>query len=246
MFAGQGTTHPGIGPCNLHGGNAPRLEQGQFRKIAEGMLDQSVRGFGIALPIDPVQALLDLVAEANGAVKFLGDICRVLDKPELLVTYNNFQGEMVKAQLRLYGEWVDRLAKLAKTAIDAGIEERRLRLREREGAALIYTLRKVLSSLHLTPSQRDQAYSLAGDTLRQLAITGPPTQEAESETEGELITTVLGSMIPDSYPRGEYQTVIDAQATAVGAGASSTTRAYRGDPGLVRQIEEWKYERRQK
>jgi hypothetical protein len=55
----------------------------------------------------------------------------------------------VAAWLRLYGEERDRAVKAAKTAIDAGIAERLVRIAEREVDVMVAVLRASLEELGL-------------------------------------------------------------------------------------------------
>jgi hypothetical protein len=63
------------------------------------------------------------------------------------------------AWLTLLGEWQDRLVKTCTAALSAGIEERRVRLAEQQGALVADVIRGVLAdllaALTARPSRRD-------------------------------------------------------------------------------------------
>jgi hypothetical protein len=47
----------------------------------------------------------------------------------------------------LYGTWTDRHVKACKTAIDAGLDERTVRLAERQGEVIVKVLQATLADL---------------------------------------------------------------------------------------------------
>ncbi len=49
--------------------------------------------------------------------------------------------------VRLHQEWHDRLVRVAKTAIDAGVEERQVRLAEAQAQRLAAVIRAILTDL---------------------------------------------------------------------------------------------------
>jgi hypothetical protein len=53
----------------------------------------------------------------------------------------------VNVWVRLYQEWHDRLVRVAKTAIDAGVEERQVRLAEAQAQRLAAVIRAILTDL---------------------------------------------------------------------------------------------------
>jgi hypothetical protein len=44
----------------------------------------------------------------------------------------------------VYGEWIDRSAKHAKRALDAGVEERKVRIAEQQGELIPQVIRSIL------------------------------------------------------------------------------------------------------
>jgi hypothetical protein len=59
--------------------------------------------------------------------------------------------ELSGTDLLALGEWLDRAAKLAKTALDAGVQERQVRLAEAQGRLVAQVIREVLRALGHNP-----------------------------------------------------------------------------------------------
>jgi hypothetical protein len=57
----------------------------------------------------------------------------------------------------VYGEWIDRSAKHAKLALDAGVEERKVRIAEQQGELIPQVIRSVLGDLGLNSKQQSEA-----------------------------------------------------------------------------------------
>jgi hypothetical protein len=104
---------------------------------------------GGPIVVQPVEALLGMLHLASGHVAWLREEIAALDDlstPEGL------------ALVSLYGEERDRVAKVAKACLDAGVAERQVRLAEAYGAALAELLKAVFAdpALDLRPKQRAQ------------------------------------------------------------------------------------------
>jgi hypothetical protein len=65
----------------------------------------------------------------------------------------------------MYGDWVDRAAKHAKMALDAGVQERQVRLAEMTGALFAEAIRGILQGLELSPGQQAAAPELVRTQL---------------------------------------------------------------------------------
>jgi hypothetical protein len=146
-----------------------------------------MRRFGGPIDTTPTEALLDTVKWTAGYVGWLRE--QVAGKPdedgtaprddELVwgKTREKSGGEdwgstfeaKPSVWLQLLGEWSDRLVKVCDTAIRAGIEERRVRIAEQQGALVADVIRKVLDDLELTPEQAARAGEVVPRRLRLLA-----------------------------------------------------------------------------
>ena len=144
---GWGTVHPGYGLCKLHGGNMPVHVRRAQVEIAYAECDS----LGLPVPIDPGDALLQLVHEWNGNVAFYRAIISTLETiqeedvleagedgilrytraPAVLVGRLYHQsgiptgGAERSIYLRLYEEACDRLATYSTAALRAAVERTR-------------------------------------------------------------------------------------------------------------------------
>ena len=125
-FAGQGTKHPGIGRCKHHLGNAPN--HGKHAVT----LEAKRRMVTLGKPVEDITAIGALLSElyaSTGHVAWLRE--QIADStPEYLGT---IEGQAV---VRLYDSERDRKARIAKMAIDAGVEEAAIRVAEIQSRCL--------------------------------------------------------------------------------------------------------------
>jgi hypothetical protein len=125
---------------------------------------------GQPIATNPQQALLDLVSEAAGNVAFLREqaggmgVNLTLNASEVSARATDISVEMdgettevhsrvvtiredVRALVKLYGEWCDRLANYAKEAIKAGIAEREIALVEAQADLVARVIVRALEGL---------------------------------------------------------------------------------------------------
>ncbi len=144
--AGWGTDHVGYGRCRYHGGTSPTHRAGAAKLKAETEAAKAVATLGLPRDIEPVAALLEEVRRAAGIVAWLADRVAALPEGEL----HRVDGQ---ALTRLYGEERDRLARVAKFAVDSGVAERQIGISQQQGALLAIAIRGILHSLELTADQ---------------------------------------------------------------------------------------------
>jgi hypothetical protein len=155
---GWGTDHKHAGQCRLHGGTSPNGEKHAHAEAAQ----QALERLGRPLETNPQQALLDLVSEAAGNVYFLRLQAGALG---IAVTARESEAqsrtdrwgvhssttlgmrEDVRAIVKLYGDWCDRLAKYAAEAIKAGIAERAIALIETQADLVARVIVRALEGL---------------------------------------------------------------------------------------------------
>jgi hypothetical protein len=162
--AGWGTDHVGVGRCKLHGGNTPS-------QVANARTEQARRAvatYGLPVAVDPGEALLAEVARTNGHVLWLVDVIRRQD-PDALVWgvteetergSGEFPGVDVK-QGAAPSVWVElylrerrHLLEVSKTVIALGLEARRVRLAEAQGALMAAMFRGALDDAALPAEMR--------------------------------------------------------------------------------------------
>lgn len=159
---GRGTDHPGFGKCRFHLGNAPNLKQAAAKEAATKALTM----LGIPIPTDPVSALRAALDSANG-------IHAAVER--LLIEAATGEADMkaIGVRLSLYGEAIDRLARVAKLTVDANISERHVRIAEQQGTLIVEILRRALARAGLPSEQRSLVEKALGAELREYAATAP-------------------------------------------------------------------------
>lgn len=169
-FAGQGTEHAGVGRCKFHGGNTKTHRQHAVVVEARRKMVQ----FGEPYGLEPVEALVWMVQLSAGHVRYLS---------EELAGLQDEERKTLEAQIatRLWNEERDRLARISKAALDAGVQERAIVLAERSGAAMAGLLRAVFEDpeLDLSTAQRDRLPALLRRHL-EAAERRPAALEAAS------------------------------------------------------------------
>lgn len=161
-FAGQGTDHPGVGRCKFHLGNSQSHQVHAVKQEARARMVE----FGQSLEIDPATALLGVLHLSAGHLNWVrAELAEVADKTSL-------EGQIL---IRLWDEERDRVARISKAALDAGVAERAVRLAEAHGEVLAAVLRAVFDdpALALTAAQRSRLPDLLRHHLGQVAAERP-------------------------------------------------------------------------
>jgi hypothetical protein len=165
LFAGQGTSHKGVGKCKLHGGSTPT-------HIASAIITTVKREalqFGEELDLQPAEALLAMLRLSAGQVAFIrGQLAQMSEEQR-----DEFHGQVL---LRMWGEERDRTARIAEAALRVGIEEKQVRIAERYGALLASLIAGILTDLALTPEQQELARMCV--PRRLLELEAPPAEAA--------------------------------------------------------------------
>jgi len=153
-FAGQGTNHPGVGRCKFHLGNAPNHEKHAVVQEARARLAKA--DFGEAHEVDPATALLGVLHLSAGHLNFVrAELAEIEDK-------RSMEGQVL---MRLWDEERDRIARISKMALDAGVAEQQIKLAEMYGAAIADLLNGIFRDpdLALTAAQ----HAKLGDVVRR-------------------------------------------------------------------------------
>src|SRR3954452_17688214 len=138
---GWGTDHESAGRCKTHGGNSP-----SHAKAAAAQIVASLASEG---DVEPLDVLLRTIRLDWGAVQWVtSKILEAEEKGDEKIPLV-YQG--------LYGAWLDRAAKHAKLALDAGVAERLVRLAESQGELVAQVIKSILGDLALTSEQRAKA-----------------------------------------------------------------------------------------
>jgi hypothetical protein len=158
----------GLEKCAIHCGLS-KAERARVAAeyVAGQQARKAVETYGLPRDISPTDALLEEVRFTAGHVAWLRDKVRELEDAQLIwgVTEQaeknatEFPGvdttSAAKAHmwLELYYRERKHLVDVTKAAITAGIEERRVKLAEAEGALLNAVIRRVLARLSLSAEQ---------------------------------------------------------------------------------------------
>lgn len=142
--AGHGTAHVGFGRCVLHGGMTPSHVRAAERERALG----EIATMGGAIEVGPIELLLAAVYRAAGVCAWLRLKVEGLRADELV------DGGRVSVWAQMEAEWLDRAARYAKMALDAGVAERQVRIAERTGARIAAALEEAVAPLDLPPGEQ--------------------------------------------------------------------------------------------
>lgn len=158
MLAGELTRHPGYGPCRAHGG-------AKAHKAWEMALD-----IARELNVTPWEALLKSVKVAAARAAWVDY--------QLTEAVRRNDGEPANAEVKgwLKESRLERtlLARMAKSAVDAGVAERMVRNTELEGEIVAEVIGRVLDKLGLPAEQRMLAFD---EAHRQLLALDAPSGE---------------------------------------------------------------------
>jgi hypothetical protein len=149
--AGMRTTHEGYGRCYLHGGTTP----GGVVAAAK----QEAAKLGAEFQLEPHDALLLSVRMAAGFERYCAMRVAQLEAEQVVVQHEQRRvaddGTTVttstRAELnvwvREHQKAIDQLARIAKVALDAGVDERRLKIEEQLVGAFANAIDSLLTEL---------------------------------------------------------------------------------------------------
>jgi hypothetical protein len=198
--------HPGTTKCVKHGSGAPQVRAAAKRRLALGQAAAELDRLGIPVEVDPSEAMLAMVHEAAGNVAFLrmrvaeleqgGRLTRNHDADDVSaiaeednprqsiagrVDPKNFKAER-HVLVGMYDDERERLVRWSKACRDAGVEEHRVALAEKQGQMLAEVLRDFLASL----SGALVAAGLAQEVIRRVfAQDVPPLVRAALTSASE-------------------------------------------------------------
>lgn len=151
--AGEGTQHAGAGPCYRH---AARLGRGTGAWIV-------AHAFARALEVTPWEALLWAVRLAAGRVAFIEAKLGTAEADDELEPNGRLHHWVRESR-----EERDRLARVSKLAIDAGVAERLVRQIELEAALMLRATTLTLDELGLGEEDRARALAIMSRNLLAL------------------------------------------------------------------------------
>ena len=168
-YAVKGST----GVCYQHGAATPQAQRRIRERLAEAEVHaQAVKavaanGGVTGADLNPVEALFDIAAEivnfqraANGMLAELSDADWRRD---------HRAGEQIHGIVTIFERSLDRAAKILVELNKLGLEERRVRVQEREVAMLNRALENILDRLELTPDQLSRSDTIVIEELEAIA-----------------------------------------------------------------------------
>lgn len=168
--AGWGTDHVGYGPCKLHGGTLKSIKKSIAKEIATNALIT----YGVKVPIDPAQGLLEEIARTHGHILWLESVIQGLSQEELVFGVHSVEGpapvvlgnyhnrptddqklKWVKQNaapniwLQLYQHERKHFTDVCRIAIACGIAERQTAFAEKQGVMIAEVIRGVIEDLKI-------------------------------------------------------------------------------------------------
>lgn len=175
---------PGGRVCRMHGGSLKRTKAAAARRLAVEAVKREAARLGGSLDVDPLDVLLQAVREAAANVAVLRDAIGDLGVtvghdgaialPERELEWSRGGGTHVPARVHvlvaMYDAERDRLARYAKLCLDAGVDERRVRVAEQQAQVLGQAIGRALDDgeVALTPAQRQALRAAMARELRAL------------------------------------------------------------------------------
>lgn len=204
--AGFKTDHSGNGPCKYHGGNTPTVR----KYYAKLRLEQGMVTLGLPREIPAEQGLIEEIHRAAGHVAWLELRVRAMDESDLVwgaveakrlmraENVNDLTGgdgeptplyEVVmkagaNAWLTLYQQERDRLARACALAIKCDVEQRKVRLAERQGMQLAAVVRQFVIELGLPADTMTRVPHALSVALSK--VTGPM-----DSVDGEVVPAAV-------------------------------------------------------
>lgn len=183
----------GTGLCRSHGANLPTVAAAGAQRLAmmaaQGEIAELMRECDIPEQ-HPIDGLLEVVRVSGSMMRLLtikvGELAEDPSIEEVLVEGPggalstkrvatdeafwglNAQGEMTPSiYVQLLKVWTERYERACKTALEAGIEERRIRLAEDTSETFFNALAKAVMAAGLSPEMREQLNMALADELRR-------------------------------------------------------------------------------
>ena len=176
------TPVPGGTVCKWHGGNSPSAKAAATKRLATLAAAEQVARLGLRVDIHPADVLIDLVHWTAGEVAYWrAQVVAIEDEGgrrsltwgvtkeksggDDFGTTQEAKPHIAYVMLR---DASDRLAQYAAAALKAGVEERRVRMAEQQGALVADVIKGILAALNLTAEQQLLVPTVVPQQLRLL------------------------------------------------------------------------------
>lgn len=178
----------GAKTCLAHGSGSKKARAAAARRVEEAKAaleaEKAVELLGIQRDISPSEALLEEVRWTAGHVDWLRDRVKELERQQLVWGKTKEKSGVLDADgypasevteasvpsvwYSLYERERAHLVAVCTAALRAGVEERRVRVAEAQGAKIALAIRAILDDLHLSPEQQAMVSHVVPHRLREL------------------------------------------------------------------------------
>lgn len=177
----------GASTCRVHGSGSRKAKAAAARRVEEAKAareaEKAVTTLGLSRDVSPSEALLEEVRWTAGHVDWLRDRVREVERDELVwgktkvkdgygpmgPSAETVEGATPSVWYDLYEKERKHLVTVCTAALRAGVEERRVRLAEAQGAQVAEVIRAILDDLGLTTEQQQKVGTVVPARLRLLA-----------------------------------------------------------------------------
>lgn len=177
----------GASTCRVHGSGSRKAKAAAARRVEEAKAareaEKAVTTLGLSRDVSPSEALLEEVRWTAGHVDWLRDRVREVERDELVwgktkvkdgfgpmgPSAETTEGATPSVWYDLYEKERKHLVVVCAAALRAGVEERRVRLAEAQGAQVAEVIRAILDDLGLTLEQQQKVGTVVPARLRLLA-----------------------------------------------------------------------------
>lgn len=157
--------------CHAHGGRSPQVRRRAAERVAEREAARAMEAYRplVSAVENPVDELLKLAGEIKQFKDYLGG--RVAEMRAESWRFTDDKGaEQLRAELALYERALDRTERVMARLVQLGLEERLVRISERQGRQFADALHRILAELDLSNDQQARVPKIVPRVLR--TITG--------------------------------------------------------------------------
>jgi hypothetical protein len=159
---------PGCSTCRYHGAKARQVRRKAAERVAEAAVRAALAPYAADCePVsDPLSALLKVAGEILQFKAYVGG--RVAELGAADWRYNTKVAEQVRGEIQLYERALDRAARVLGEIARLNLEERLVRLSERQGSLIAVAFEQLLDGLGLPAEEHQRALRLLPPILRDV------------------------------------------------------------------------------